>query len=354
MWDELGIAACDDPKAIRRAYAVRLKELDPDRDLEAFTRLREALEWALVEAGRGSPPSLRLRDFIVPDTAPDDTNALDAPVARTGNNKPPNNDRPATPRSAAEDDSGMAPESFGAEPADRVLIDQLDSALSCGVAVQAVELFLRAVSTGALSLRAAPLWLERVFAVAVEGHAVEPAAFREFARTFGWDKPVHDGTSAKLRERVLARLGAEDWLDQLTASADNRGEVTRKQVKLARLMLGRIGRHWMPRIDRGALRSHLDRYQIHENWVGGRIDPEWARILEKRWRRREIGVLLFYNVFLAAMLIDGIIVFVREAAAGTLSTGLAAIGLVLSALLIWLVKWLPMELLRLLRTSPPF
>ena len=43
MWDELGIGPCHDPKAIRRAYAARLKKLDPDRDPAAFTRLREAL-----------------------------------------------------------------------------------------------------------------------------------------------------------------------------------------------------------------------------------------------------------------------------------------------------------------------
>ena len=51
MWDELGIAPCDDPKAIRRAYAARLKKLDPDRDPNGFARLRDAYEWALKRAG---------------------------------------------------------------------------------------------------------------------------------------------------------------------------------------------------------------------------------------------------------------------------------------------------------------
>ncbi|MBC9881421.1 hypothetical protein G8O24_29275 [Bradyrhizobium sp. INPA01-394B] len=49
MWDELGIGPCDDPKAVRRAYAARLKKLDIDQDPAAFARLREALEWALAE-----------------------------------------------------------------------------------------------------------------------------------------------------------------------------------------------------------------------------------------------------------------------------------------------------------------
>src|SRR4051794_18126808 len=50
MWDELAIDPTHDSKAIRRAYAARLKTIDPDRDLQAFTRLRAALEQALTAA----------------------------------------------------------------------------------------------------------------------------------------------------------------------------------------------------------------------------------------------------------------------------------------------------------------
>ncbi|HEX7155636.1 MAG TPA: J domain-containing protein [Burkholderiaceae bacterium] len=55
IWDELGIAPCDDPKVIRRAYAARLRQLDPDREPDAFARLREAYERALDLSRRKGP-----------------------------------------------------------------------------------------------------------------------------------------------------------------------------------------------------------------------------------------------------------------------------------------------------------
>ncbi|MDO4776951.1 MAG: J domain-containing protein [Cardiobacteriaceae bacterium] len=48
-WHILGIAATDDERTIKRAYAKALKALDPD-DREAFIALREAYEAALQEA----------------------------------------------------------------------------------------------------------------------------------------------------------------------------------------------------------------------------------------------------------------------------------------------------------------
>lgn len=44
-WDTLGIAPTDDARAIRRAYAARLKALDPD-DRDGFVALRDALDAA--------------------------------------------------------------------------------------------------------------------------------------------------------------------------------------------------------------------------------------------------------------------------------------------------------------------
>src|SRR6516162_5965225 len=66
MWDELGIAPCEDPKAIRRAYAARLKLLDPDREPDAFARLRQAYERALDASRHGGPA----RAFAQQDASP--------------------------------------------------------------------------------------------------------------------------------------------------------------------------------------------------------------------------------------------------------------------------------------------
>jgi hypothetical protein len=47
FWAVLGIAPTDDTKAVKKAYAVRLKQVRPDEDPAGFQRLREAYEWAL-------------------------------------------------------------------------------------------------------------------------------------------------------------------------------------------------------------------------------------------------------------------------------------------------------------------
>ena len=46
-WDVLGIAPTDDRKAVRSAYAERLKAIDPDQDIAGYSRLRDARDEAL-------------------------------------------------------------------------------------------------------------------------------------------------------------------------------------------------------------------------------------------------------------------------------------------------------------------
>lgn len=52
IWDVLGIAPTDDRRAIRSAYAARLKAIDVEADPKAFIAVREAMEMALAAAER--------------------------------------------------------------------------------------------------------------------------------------------------------------------------------------------------------------------------------------------------------------------------------------------------------------
>ncbi|MDB5678717.1 hypothetical protein [Sphingomonas bacterium] len=51
-WRSLGIEPTPDKKTIRRAYAAKLKTIDPDRDIDGFLKLRSALAGAEAAADR--------------------------------------------------------------------------------------------------------------------------------------------------------------------------------------------------------------------------------------------------------------------------------------------------------------
>jgi len=344
MWNELGIGPCDDPKAVRRAYAARLKKLDPDKDPAAFARLREALEWALAEIDDGASPQFqpsRARSSE-PDTGQDVSKPIDdassGPVLRRS-------DEPA----AVDIVAMTASEWLDVSTSERTLLDAFEGALGRRDAAAALDLFYRAL----LPLQDALAQLDRLFALLVEDTTVEPARFRDLARTFGWDRQAQEsGTSSELRQRVLARLAAEDWYDSLLAAAAPRAPVSRKHAKVARLMLRRIGRYRMPRVDSAELRTRLDEFHIHQAWLRDRIDPAWASTLEKRWRRREIFWLAFFAFFIAAMILNGIRVFVIEAVAGTLTPGAIAVAPFAAAFLLWIFKLLVTGLYRLIKKKP--
>jgi hypothetical protein len=56
VWSELQIAATNDLRAIKRAYAQRLKQVQPEEDAEGFKRLRTAYESAIFWASFAEVP----------------------------------------------------------------------------------------------------------------------------------------------------------------------------------------------------------------------------------------------------------------------------------------------------------
>lgn len=349
MWDELGISPCEDPKTIRRAYTARLKKLDPDRDPAAFARLREALEQALAVAGdTAEPPRPRPSEADAADHAIDVGEAFDPTLQRPTSGRAHDDVLAMQDAPVMSDRANAAPEWLGLTAPDRALLDELESALARRDATAAIGHYYHAAATGAVALHAAPPLLDRLFALSLEEPMVERTVFRELARTSGWDKAVPEpGTTSEVRQRALARLAAESWYDALLAAAERPRGTTRKQAKLARLMLGRIGRNRMPRIDRAALKTRLDEFRNHEAWLRDRIDPGWAEKLEKRVLRREIAVLAAIFLLIAAMALNGLRLVVLEGIAGTLSFGATAAALFFAAVLLCFLM-LPIMQLRLL------
>lgn len=75
IWEELGIDATGDARAIRKAYAQRLKQVHPEDDPEGFKRLRAAYEAALSfgERPQAEPQSMAepARAKVEPEESPE-------------------------------------------------------------------------------------------------------------------------------------------------------------------------------------------------------------------------------------------------------------------------------------------
>ncbi len=84
-WQLLGIEATADSKAIRRAYAARLRAIDPDQDRDGFAALRDARDHALMlasgEVADAPPPGIMIDGMEVIVPSPDV--AFTAPLLTT-------------------------------------------------------------------------------------------------------------------------------------------------------------------------------------------------------------------------------------------------------------------------------
>ena len=65
-WEDLGIEWTQDQTAIRRAYARKLKLIDPETDPQAFIALREARDWAMALAEMDVEPVFEHAEEVAP------------------------------------------------------------------------------------------------------------------------------------------------------------------------------------------------------------------------------------------------------------------------------------------------
>jgi hypothetical protein len=354
MWDELGIAPCHDAKAIRRAYAARLKKLDPDRDPEAFARLRYALQWALDGGDHDRHDDDELAAAAPPPAATQDhAGAAEESAAASLPDPPPDHAEPAAePAAMPLRESARMPE---LPPADRedirdqALLIALDAALRRQDAKAATTLYYRAAATGALSLESAPDVVAQLTAVAADDQRLDAATLRGLVRTLGLGAPAARATVlSEPQQRVLARLRAEDWYDQLLVTATQRkGRAARRRAKIARLLLGRIGKHWHPRVNKMALKSWLDQYKVHAQWLRDRFDTSWIAELDGRLRRREMVSLSFFGVIIGLLLIQLVYVSGVSLTEGFDPLWPLLAGPFAAAFLLWLLWLLTTALLKL-------
>lgn len=304
MWDVLAIAPTDDPKAIRRAYAARLRQIDPDRDRETFARLRQALEWALASARQPARPA-PVRDPAPPDEA-EPSVALDVAQALQ-----PRYDvhvyPAASPQALRKSPPSAASEVSRERANERALLIELESALQRWDTRAAWQLYVRAAATGAVPLGESERMLARLFTVALGDPNFDGPAFRDLAKSFGWERPeLGSEVVSDVRQRVSARLAAEDWYDGLVAIADRkRWWSGRRKSRVARLVLRRIRGWGLLRVNREALRVTLDTLKPHQGWLRDRIPPEWVATLERRMRRRELIASGWWVLFLGFWVLDG-------------------------------------------------
>jgi hypothetical protein len=356
LWNELGIAPCQDAKVIRRAYAVRLKQLDPDRNPEAFARLRRAFEWALSGAGQpdrpaAAPPSPASQDgdAPLPESVDESADGSADISAKKADEEASNDYVRRAARLAAQGDLQVSAPAFDRDDIrDRALLVALDAALQQRDATAAMTLYYRAAATGALSLRSTDI-VGRLIAVAVEDVTLGGTAFRHLIRAVGWDASWSRARiDAGLRRRVMARLAAEDWYDNLLATAQQRkGRTARHRAKIARLLLGRIGRYWHPGVDKTALRSWLAQYNTHAAWLEDRIDPAWPKKLEQRLRRREMFWHALYLIFVGNVLVQLLVLFASSIVQGDVDYWAVTVGAAFFSLFAWIFVLLAQKLMRL-------
>ena len=281
MWDELGLAPTRDERAIRVAYAARLRAgCNPEQDPEGFQRLRAAYERALRWAAEPE------------DDEPDDEPDWDG-VEPDGDSRA---DQPAPDRDTLPDPPAPNPLREAWDAADaflesfRAALRREDGA-GAAAAVQAWR-----AGDAAFPLRVTEAVEDRVMAALLDADEnAPPDAIAACALAYGWDDARAALRHPALDEEFGFRMTAALWLRRVGLMADRVGAEAAPghPGRVAAALLGRPGA--LPAKPHKHLRNHpvlrelLQDLGRHRAWLPGvprasRVDNLRAALAGQPWR----------------------------------------------------------------------